>query len=156
MIAERVIGYGTVLLVGGGLSAAFLMAGSPQHARKLALDERRVSDLWQISETLRDRGTGSRAAVAPPALDAAMFGSHADGSSIATDPQTHEPYEYERIGATRYRLCANFAFASAPAEATPYARIDPRLRHRAGRSCYLFSVVTQQMQAEPATLDRST
>jgi hypothetical protein len=73
MIAERAISCAAVLLVGGGLSAAFLMAGSPQHARNLTLDERRVIDLWQISQTLRARTRGRRGAVAPPALNAEMF-----------------------------------------------------------------------------------
>jgi hypothetical protein len=91
--------------------------------------------------TRAGRARDSAAATAPAALAAGIAGAHADGSSATTDPLTHAPYEYERLGATHYRLCATFARASeASAAAAPL--------HRAGRSCYRVDLRSGVMELE--------
>jgi hypothetical protein len=138
----RIMGLSTVLLVGAGVWAGFAAAGSPQHARELALDAQRQSDLWAISDELTF--TNSPDALAPAGLPARIVATRRlDGSSTATDPVTHKPYEYDRIGVTQYRLCATFALASDPLEGT-----QAHLRHRAGRSCYRFDVRSSSTSAE--------
>jgi len=58
------------------------------------------------------------------------------------DSETGEPYDYERVDSSRYKLCANFALKSllqptATEEAGSAQPIDP-WRHPAGLSCFLF------------------
>ena len=50
------------------------------------------------------------------------------------DPQTGRPYEYMRVDARHYRLCAVFNRASETGGPT-----EPYWAHGAGRTCYLLA-----------------
>ncbi len=61
------------------------------------------------------------------------------------DPATHQPYEYEIISKTGYRLCATFALDSndtsvgrSPYNSTFDSIISP---YHAGRNCFEYDVV---------------
>jgi hypothetical protein len=128
---SRTIGIGAFFLVTLGLIAGFLAAGSPQHARQLALDSQRACDLQALTEAIAEHARGVPGAMLPAHLPASYAGQHGDGSSAAADPVTHRPYEYQRIGPQRYRVCATFALASETA-----ANRIPNWQHGAGRQCF--------------------
>ena len=124
-----------VLAVAVGLIAGFTNIGSPGHARLVALDTQRANDLQTIGTMLHAR-YGKPGTVAPPRLPAGIGGSRSDGSEIANDPSTHQPYEYTRIDDSHVRLCADFALASDPRD----DRWEVAKRHGAGRSCRTFDL----------------
>lgn len=124
---ETIAGIGAVAVVVIGVALAFTVTGSPGHQRVLALDEQRVRDLETISNFLsvrRDRGS------LPVTLPSDI---------VRIDPITKRPYDYERLNAHRYRLCATFDLA-APRDDSPYAYYgNSRVSaHHAGRQCFVI------------------
>ncbi len=121
---EAIAGVATAAIVLGGVALAFSVIGSPAHERSLALDRKRMEDVRTLSSRIDEAydESGQRLpAVAP--------------DSELRDPVTGKPYEYRRLGARHYQLCANFALTSE--------KVDARLEtgvwewpHRAGRTCY--------------------
>ena len=126
MTAERVFGAAALMLVAAGVILAFTFMGSPSHARAVAIDRRRIDDLARIAGIVDERAR--EAGALPKALPAGID---------ATDPQTGKRYEYRRIDAERYELCATFLLAGSADEAryTYYAR-SRRWQHRAGHACF--------------------
>jgi hypothetical protein len=124
-----------ILAVAIGLIAGFTDIGTPAHARLVAFDTQRANDLETIAGALRVR-YGEPGTVAPARLPAGIGGSRSDGSAIANDPATHEPYQYARIDDSHVRLCAQFDLASDPRD----YRQDVPKRHSAGRSCRTFDL----------------
>jgi hypothetical protein len=124
MKLDPIVGVATAVVVLGGVALAFSVIGSPAHERALALDSKRVVDLRALSYRIDQEydESGQRLpAVAP------------DGE--IRDPVTAKPYEYRRLGARHYELCANFALASEKVEARPETATWD-WPHRAGRMCY--------------------
>jgi hypothetical protein len=132
MRLDRIFVFLAVALVLSGLVLAFRVIGTPSHARFVAIDERRVRDLQWIAGGLHERyGAG---ATLPARLPEAVQKS---------DPATRVPYEFTRLSASEYRLCATFASRSDPEENSGYDAAPPyRLnwRHGAGRTCYKLDV----------------
>jgi len=56
------------------------------------------------------------------------------------DPETHQPLEYEIIGAQSYRLCAKFARNSDWQNSEEYSF----KKHSAGRDCFEYNVSEQK------------
>jgi hypothetical protein len=110
------------LLVAAGLWIGFAAIGPPSHGREIALDERRIDDLKDISSRLRTRyrDLGSFPATLP--------------SNWATDPVTKLPYEYTRADQLHFALCAVFY---APSD-TEDSRGTSFWSHGAGKKCYAF------------------
>ena len=124
---ETIAGAGAVAAVLISVALAFAVTGSPGHQRSLALDEQRVRDIETISSFLSvpsDRGS------LPITLPSDI---------VRIDPSTKRPYEYRRLNAHRYRLCATFDLA-APRGDAPYAYYgNSRVSsHRAGRQCFVI------------------
>jgi hypothetical protein len=99
------------------LTCGFLNTGLPAHHRLLDLDDRRVADLSAISAEIAADYRARQTL-------AATLNSRADWR----DPQTRAPYEYRRIDANRYELCAGFAAAGHRSFA-----------HKAGRTCFTLT-----------------
>jgi hypothetical protein len=90
----------------------------------LALDTKRVVDLRALSyrvDQAYDESGQRLPAVAP------------DGE--IRDPVTAKPYEYRRLGARHYELCAIFDLASEKAD-RGFEPSDYDWSHRKGRTCY--------------------
>jgi hypothetical protein len=130
MSFERIAGIVTFVLVAGGVALGFAATGSPQRMRLVELDRRRVENLTSLADDLRD-GYGARGA---PRLPDRLSRTD-DPDPRKRDPQTGKPYEYEREGAKRFRLCATFALASEPTTDTRDA-----WAHGAGRTCFRFDL----------------
>lgn len=88
----------------GSITFGFFVIGSPSHIRDLRYDEQKVNDLrslqyqiidyWRVKEEL------------PMTLDALK--DPLTDITIPTDPETDQPYQYEKTGATSFKLCADF------------------------------------------------
>lgn len=126
MTRDQIAAIGAGIVVAAGVAGGFATIGSPQHARLVALDRRRVDDLVIIAERLRVRYHDGLPAQLPAELGAVRN----DGSSAMRDPLTGAPYEYARESASRYRLCATFATRSV----TP--RWETGRAHPAGHACF--------------------
>ena len=130
MKLERVFGVAACVIVALGLVLAFLVIGPPSHARLVALDQQRITDLDNIASGLHDR-FGEVTGGLPRRLP----------SNLQTrDPATGRPYEFQKIDAKNYKLCARFALAT---EGETIERRWPSPQnwpHGAGLTCYKFNV----------------
>ncbi|MBV8644598.1 MAG: hypothetical protein JO225_11910, partial [Candidatus Eremiobacteraeota bacterium] len=112
MNRETIVTTAVVALVAGGVGAGFWLTGSPSHARLVALDERRVHDLDDLSVQISFRyGKIGRPRVLTLPIMLSPSASQSRFGSPITDPVTGRPYEYHRDSPTSYRLCATFATA---------------------------------------------
>jgi hypothetical protein len=125
--------------------AGFWLLGSPGKQRLLALDSQRVQDLSSmVSEINADlspitpTGANAPAKALPKELPAHI-------SDRYKDPDTQQPYSYQRISDQAYQLCANFAMASnSNQQSQNFPLGDARWQHPAGRHCYEFEKLAYQ------------
>jgi hypothetical protein len=129
---NRLFGAATVATVIAGVALAFTFLGTPRHQRLLAIDERRVEDLQRIASLLHDRYPNGGL---PNRLSPAM---------TLSDPATKRPYEYDRIDANHYVLCAEFTTSEVPDRGEVYPAgvqwVARDWRHGARRSCFKLDV----------------
>lgn len=143
MNVNRIFALGTIVVVIAGLALAFEFLGTPARQRLLVLDDLRVRDLREIASVLHDRyGAGG----VPTQLPSDLIGH---------DPETKRSYEFRRVDATHYVLCATFA-TPGPGEVAGYEYHElqyvwPRRewRHRAGRQCYELDVSSSPPMPHP-------
>ncbi|HKU68330.1 MAG TPA: hypothetical protein VJP85_11195 [Candidatus Baltobacteraceae bacterium] len=138
MNAERIFGFAAAAVVAAALVAAFLFIGTPGSARLAALDERRGEDLQNIAVQLNNR-YGYEGASLPARLPQDL---------AKNDPATAQPYEFHRLDANVYELCAVFASRSPHDDANEGTEIAPfgsRWHHGAGRTCYRVNDRTREV-----------
>ncbi|MDO8522722.1 MAG: DUF5671 domain-containing protein [bacterium] len=133
----------TVLLV--AVVAGFFVAGSPQSARLMQIDNTRAQNLQELQGQIvyywQQKGS------LPPNLEALR--DSISGFVPPQDPETGAPYEYNTRGALDFSLCADFALPNLqqtsrePMPAVPYASkpysiggIGQNWDHDAGRACF--------------------
>ncbi len=131
-----------VLVVAVAVVYGIYLAGSPSAERDRQLDQRRVSDLQQISSVV-DQYYATRRAL-PPSLTQ-LDDLQIVASSLG-DPESRQPYEYRATGGTTYELCASFALDSSATPdvgnerfATPAKPVGApagRWDHPSGRTCF--------------------
>ena len=115
------VGYGAVLV------------GFPAGQRLLKFDDRRVSDLQNISHTIDTYWELN--GELPGALED-LQGPRYYVRSIQ-DPGTQEPYEYRLMDGNQYQLCAVFATDSSQREQrVPRAFSAKVWDHGTGRACF--------------------
>jgi hypothetical protein len=147
LTARRLIAVAAVTLVAAAAVAGFWAAGSPNRERARKMDERRVDSLRNIGYAVENfyRAKGR--------LPEKLAGLPELLAETATDPKTHQPYEYRATGDDSYELCAVFEAESRVGDynygapmpmSVPsrgiYGTID--WSHGAGRKC--FSVTVSQ------------
>jgi hypothetical protein len=130
---QRAVAFFTILIVILIVAAAFMVLGPPSRERAEALDRQRIDDIRHIEGDLHDT-YGTAKQPIPGRL-----------SNPKRDPVTAAPYEYRRIGATRYVICATF---DRPSPNTGDRTLDdsPFWRHAAGRTCYQFEVRRESLE----------
>jgi len=89
----------------------FSVLGSPRTQRLLKYDEEKVSDLQNINNYIINFYEIQHSL--PASLAETKDVLNMDYSIIPTDPQTQQPYTYQKKGDTAYELCAKFNRASA-------------------------------------------
>jgi hypothetical protein len=129
---QRAVAFLTILIVILLVAAALMVLGPPDRARSEALDRQRVGDLRHIEADVRDDYATAKYPL-PDRL-----------STSKRDPVTRAPYEYRRLDAARYELCANYA---RPSPATADRALDDGAfwRHGAGRTCYRLDARRETM-----------
>jgi hypothetical protein len=122
---SRAIAVATILIVAAIVIAAFVTIGSPNRARAEGLDRQRLLDLGDAAAELHeDYGARPLPATLPQPRH---------------DPVSGRPYEYRRLGANRYQLCATFELPTPPDQRTGPG-VSTFWRHPAGRCCYTLDV----------------
>jgi hypothetical protein len=120
-------------IVAASVIGAMVMLGAPSVQRQRKMDEVRVQDLTFIA--LSVNGYFTRHKELPADLDAL---SKEPGYHIArSDPDTGQPYGYQILGATSYRLCADFTTEPVVDSVQFYnAYVDVRWAHGQGHQCF--------------------
>jgi len=120
----------------------FVVTGSPGAARLAKFDERRIEDLRTIHDEIVNVCLGDRryAPAEQRSLVEPLPATLADLADRARrrrpdirDPETGEPYAYEVLDETRYRLCATFHSARDE-------EYEPVWNHGPGRQCFELDV----------------
>ena len=120
------------------------IAGSPAGARKQALDQRRVRELYDISNAVS--GEHDSYGRFPANLQDLVRLRTRSGLHLF-DPVTRMPYTYQVLDSLHYQLCAKF---DAPDSLGPYGgAVDPFWRHTAGFVCFTFEVPPLPRVARP-------
>jgi hypothetical protein len=128
---------GKWLAIGGTLLAAVAVVlgirtmGLPAQQRQMRIEERRVEELRDIQMSVV---AFAKEADGLPASLAQMAAK--PGVTIPRDPETGAPYEYERIDADRFRLCAVFTTDTARTSSENWLSRSPEWAHGTGRQCF--------------------
>jgi hypothetical protein len=117
--------------------AAIVVMGPPSTQRLSRLDERRVTDLGNLTQAIQAyREAHDRLPADLPVLAAEP------GSRLAiVDPGTAQPYGYAVLGAREYQLCARFDTDTAATMEPPVAWVPGDWNHGVGTRCFKRSVV---------------
>ncbi len=98
------LGYGVGAIVLASIIAGFLIIGSPQDQRLYRFDEQKVTDLqsiqWQLVQYWQAKGA------LPDVIE--LLNDPLTGFVVPTDPQSGDPYRYERTSDSSFKLCATF------------------------------------------------
>jgi hypothetical protein len=120
------------------------IAGSPAGARQQALDQRRVRELFDISNAVQAEHDSY--GKFPANLQDLVRLRTRSGLQLF-DPVTRMPYRYEVLDSVRFLLCAKF---DTPDSVGPYGpMVDPFWRHTAGHVCFTFEVPRRNGVARP-------
>ncbi|PSR17779.1 hypothetical protein C8255_10800 [filamentous cyanobacterium CCP3] len=117
------------------IAAGFWVLGTPGRQRELAADRQRLQNLATVAQRLHERYTlaDNDSFELPAALEA---------DTLGRDPLTNQPYEYERLSARTYELCATFDTDSSTQRLNnPVVNPETeRWQHPEGRHCFEFDV----------------
>jgi len=141
---DRIFGIVACVVVVVGLVLAFLVIGPPGHARQIALDRQRASDLETIASGMHGR-FGETTERLPKLLPSDL---------LERDPVTGRIYEFQRIDAKRYTLCARFALAAENRDIAD-SPLPLKWPHGAGRTCYEFNVSASEVAPRVLSAVRS-
>ena len=135
--------WGEFLAVAGGIVAAATVCVSiyvnpPSAVKAHALDQQRLQSLQQIDMAIKAYYHNHHAL--PDGLDTARSQNGLLARSQWTDPVTQRPYEYEPLGPTKYRLCADFS-AESDTDQPTYAYAFRK--HRKGHDCFQQDATTE-------------
>lgn len=136
--------YIVIAVVSVSVVVGLYFAGSPNRARQLRLDERRVNDLQTIQSQLLWHWQSKKSL--PQTLSELSMSS--TGYTASTDPETQVAYEYRTLGALQFELCATFSLPTEEqkSEYRGYYSSDPYFvgqmdwKHDAGRFCYIRTI----------------
>ncbi|MBI2003219.1 MAG: hypothetical protein HYS76_01405 [Candidatus Wildermuthbacteria bacterium] len=141
LFLSRPVLWAVIALVVASVVYGLMLVGTPQTQRGLAFDQRRVSDLQQISYGVNSywETTGTL----PQSIDALASMPYFMGP--VRDPDTRLPYEYRVTGEKTYELCAEFAFESVFSQ-YPRGKLislapEEAWSHGAGRWCFAREVL---------------
>lgn len=122
----------------------FLAIGSPELQRSKTLDRQRVADMQSIAGAV-DNYWYYRKSLPQTLGD--LQGYQGYYVQSINDPETQEPYGYETVSSTGYRLCAEFSQPSGEdgmKASAPYAyrswTMENFWKHAQGRQCFDLEV----------------
>ncbi len=96
-----------LIVILGSIIWGFAVIGSPYTQRQSKYDAQKLNDLSSLNNEIINFYSNKRM------LPSAIAEIESTNYYIAaTDPQTHEPYEYKKLGDLTYNLCAEFNTAT--------------------------------------------
>jgi hypothetical protein len=130
-----------VVLVVGAVVLGFMEIGSPAKNRLIALDNRRVSDLYNIANVIVGAKNGPKGATTTLPVSMEEVKALSSYSVLATSDPSGAPYTYRVTGTSTFELCATFDIEQkADATQPGYAPADYTFwDHPAGNHCFSFS-----------------
>jgi len=128
--------FGKLLAIAGAIAAVAAVCISiylnpPSAVKAHALDQQRLQSLQQIDAVIKDYYRNHQAL--PDRLDVV---ENKNGLSAVTnwnDPVTLQPYDYDVLSKTTYRLCADFS-ADSDKNENPY--VNTFRNHHKGHDCF--------------------
>lgn len=146
--------YIVIAVVSVSVIAGLYFAGSPNRARALRFDERRVSDLQGLQNQILWQWQSKK--VLPKTL--ADLNTNTFPYEVPTDPETKAQYEYRMIGALQFELCATFALPTPEQNngnwnykySEPYFVGQLDWTHEAGHVCYTRTINKEQYDKDQA------
>ena len=127
-----------ITLIVGAVGYGLYLTGSPGAQRQVRFDERRVSNLQEISRAISSyhtqTGTLPEALTALESLDFFLLSF--------SDPNTGEAYEYRVISEVTYELCAVFESDSSLTQKPRFPLLDT-WEYKAGRHCFSNEVLVK-------------
>lgn len=132
-----------ILLVTASVIGGLLLAGSPSQQRKTQLDTQRINDLQNISSTLDLYWNKNKNL--PSTLESLRDSREFFLGSIV-DPETLQPYSYNKLDSDTSELCATFDAPSEKRDVTepisPYRRFQSDFwNHGVGYHCFTIDVI---------------
>jgi hypothetical protein len=110
----------------------FMVVGSPADARNAKFDQERVSDIQQIRSAITSYTSKNNKL--PDSIDDTKEFFY--GIGVNEDPETKQPYEYQKIDNAHFKLCATFGTdASQRPESQIYTQ-DAVTLHTTGYQCF--------------------
>ncbi|MBX4192223.1 hypothetical protein KW798_01930 [Candidatus Parcubacteria bacterium] len=106
----RRVNWGVALLVVLTVVAGFLIVGTPQQARQYRLDEQKVTDIQSLQSQIVYYYQQKEAL--PTTL--ADLNDPLSYYTVPRDPESGQPYQYEKTGALSFKLCADFNRETRP------------------------------------------
>jgi hypothetical protein len=128
--------FGKLLAIAGAIAAVIAVSVSiylnpPSAVKAHAFDQQRMQSLQQIDIAIKNYYHNHRAL--PDRLDALESTGGLSARSKWSDPITHLPYEYDVLGKTTYRLCADFSADSGKED--DFYFFTARQHHK-GHDCF--------------------
>jgi hypothetical protein len=121
---------GATVLVAATVVLAVRAMGTPMQQRMMRIDDRRVEELRDLQDAVRE--WAKTHGTLPESL--AQVDAQPGVQLPLADPEGRAPYEYARVGPDQFRLCAVFSTDSAKRNQHFGARGS--WAHGAGRHCY--------------------
>ncbi len=132
--ARMLVG-GSTLVIVTAVVAGLVAIGSPGLQRDRKLDQRRVSDLSQLSRHVAIYWNDKKELA--PDLDAL---AELPGFRLPSDPQTGAKYEYAPTGTLTFKVCAVFALDTATDPQISYYPGTEKWLHGIGHTCFSRNV----------------
>ena len=120
-------------VVAAAVIAALLILGAPSVQRQHKMDAVRVQDLSSIASSVNGYFTRHEALPA----DLGALAKEPGYRVVQSDPESGNPYGYQILDATSYRLCADFTTDSATDSSEPYnLYTNVTWAHAQGHQCF--------------------
>ena len=127
----------STIVIASLVGAAFVLE-SPMKQRERRLDERRLQDVKEISNSIQSYAKKHNMLPQGLATLEEEARTEAGKRRPPTDPETHAPYEYEVLDAQSWQLCAVFSLPSADVNGQTYYEAWRR-DHGAGKQCFKYT-----------------
>ena len=157
----KILAWISSMIVLGAIVAGFFIVGTPAQQRARRFDERRVSDLQVIQNQLVNYWIQKEEL--PEEIDE-LSKDKLSGFVLPIDPETEENYEYTKLTAFSFELCATFKTESKNNNEQNYGfhksdLLTPPLRlipdqfnlwtHGSGRTCFERSIDPELYKKQP-------
>lgn len=143
----RLVGWVATGIIVAAVVAGVTISGSPTRQRDVSLDQRRVNDLQVVQEQVVN-GFWAVKGRLPTALS--ELEDDITGFRVPRDPETGDPYPYERVSDLSFRLCATFTVASDDSKPTgprPFL-LEDSWRHGTGETCFNRTIDPERIRRD--------